>query len=178
MAPSSAGSEAAVGDLHFGRKKQVAPASTGFFFGVLLHTPSSLLLPLASTHSGFGVLGHLIFSLGFPKSTAAAHLACLTAYTSLLVAHVSEVWSGLKQLHGLVLIFELDLPCISAHSYLSQRVLAPGSHSRTPLHGWSLLPASVFMNNPSRLLSAQLTWLLCSPVLAPDPQKSASEMKM
>lgn len=57
------------------------------------------------------------------------YLLALAAYaSSLLDAHLSEVWSGLKQRHPLGLIFKLDLPPVSADSLLLQPVLAPGCH--------------------------------------------------
>lgn len=130
----------------------LAQASSGPYPNTL----SSLLLPLASTLLGFGLLGHLIFFLGFPESTPAAHPVSQPAFT--LEAHLSHIW--LKQFHGLVLTLKLD--CFYPFWIL---VLIPGH----PLLRWSLFPASVFLSNPSRLLLAhQVTWLLSSCVLLPD----------
>lgn len=144
------GSKAVLCTISFGRS---GPGWTSFLW-VLLQTFSLLLLPLASIHLGFRVLGLLGLSW-MPICLHPCPTHSLLAWTPLLDSHLFEALSGLKQLHCLVLICRLDLPNISAHSYLLQPILASGSHSRTPLLGWSVLPALSSWAAP--LAACQLT---------------------
>lgn len=102
----------------------LAQASSGPYPNTL----SSLLLPLASTLLGFGLLGHLIFFLGFPKSTPAAHPVSQPAFT--LEVHLSHIWPEAIPWPGSHLETRLFLP-----------ILDPGSHSRTPPPGMVPLPS-------------------------------------